>query len=168
MGIEEYFSCFSEEDIRRQLTSVMYIHPGGRAAELLARYLPCHPADTLLKQDCRESLSSPVHAHLDYEGNYLTGFCSGLRIGESAGFDLQDLYENGVSLNRYPILEILIHKGVKGLYKWATETGFSPKSEGYVSPCHLCLHIRTHLYFHDKRYLELYPHFFYDELKETA
>lgn len=164
VGLKEYFSRFSTAEVIRQLTSVMYIHPGGRAAELLARHLPRRPAHALFEQDCRGSLSSPVHAHLDYAGNYLTGFCSGLRVGEGAGFDLNRLYTRGISLNQYPILEILIEKGVKGLYERALKTGYAPRKEGYVSSCHMCLHMRTHLYFNDRKYPELYPGFFYEDL----
>ena len=162
--VSDYFSRFSSEEVRLQLTSIMYIHPGGRAAYFLANHLPCRPAESLLEKDCRSSLASPVHAHLDYRGNYLTGFCSGLRLGEEAGFSLEALFGHGIRLSRYPILDILVRKGVRGLYEHALKAGFAPQKKGYVSPCHLCLDMRVHLYFQEARYPELYPDFFYEEL----
>jgi hypothetical protein len=163
VAVDDYFSRFSRAEVRHQLTSIMYIHPGGRAAYFLARHLPLYPVETVLEKNCRESLASPVHAHLDYGGNYLTGFCSGLRIGKEVGFSLETLYHRGISLSQYPILEILVHGGIKDLYQHALNVGYKPL-EGFVSSCHLCLDIRRHLYFHEAKYPELYPDFFYEEL----
>lgn len=164
MPVDQYFSCFSSADIQHQLTSIMYIHPGGRAASFLARHLPCRPAEALLEKDCAASLTSPIHAHLDYKGNYLTGFCSGLRFGEEEGLDLDRLYREGIRLSRYPILGTLVQKGIGGLYGYALKGGYVPRKEGYVSPCHLCLDIRVFLYSHEAMYPEFYPRFFYEAL----
>lgn len=164
LPVSDYFRRFSNTEIRQQLTAIMYIHPGGRAAQLLARYLPCHPAEVLLKKDCSASLASPDHAHLDHEGNVLTGFCSGLRLGEETGLDLDSLYGKGLPLHAYPLLDLLVHEGLGGLYDYAKKTGYEPRRKGYVAPCHLCLDIRRHLYFQEGTFPELYPAFFYEEL----
>jgi len=164
--LETYFDAFSPSDILRQLTSVMYIHPGGRGAYLLARYLPRHPAEDLLDKRCTQNLGSPVHAHIDFKGNYLTGFCSGLRIGKQSGRNLSQLYAEGIDLDHYPVLDQLINRGLKGLYETAVKSGFAPEPRGYVSPCHLCLDLRLHVYFHVNPYEELYPSFFYDDLRQ--
>lgn len=65
----------------------------------------------------------------------------------------------------YPILEILLRRGLRELYELGLRSGFVPRRKGYVSPCHLCLDLRLHLYFHEKAYDELYPAFFYEELQ---
>ncbi len=165
--VGDYFSRFSREEVLRQLTAIMYIHPGGRATYFLADYLPCFPAETLLGKDCSESLASSVHAHMDYKGNYLTGFCSGLRLGEGAGFSLETLYDEGIQLGRYPILDILVKNGIGGLYDYACSAGYAPLKRGYVSPCYLCLDLRLYLYFENEKYPELYPDFFYEELSQV-
>jgi hypothetical protein len=165
VAVDDYFSRFSRAEIQHQLTSVMYIHPGGRGAYFLAKHLPVYPVEAVLEKNCREFLASPVHAHLDYRGNYLTGFCSGLRIGEEMGFSLEALFHTGIALSPYPILEILVHKGIRGLYEHARNAGYTPRNGGYISACHLCLDIRIHLYFHEERYPELYPEFLYQELR---
>ena len=163
--LEEYFKNFSLSEILYQLTSVMHIHPGGRGAGLFSRYMDLYPAEKVIKKDCKRSLASPVHAHIDYKGNYITGFCSGLRIGKETALDLKKLYNEGIDLSEYPLLKMLIQGGLKELYDYAVSKGYEPKKEGYVASCHLCLDIRLYLYFNDKKYLELYPEFFYEELK---
>jgi hypothetical protein len=165
--LERYFNAFSSSEILQQLSSIMYIHPGGRAAYFLAKYLPCYPAEALLDKICKENLQSPVHAHIDCQGNYLTGFCSGLRIGKETALNLDSLYGRGIRLSEYPILEILVRHGVKGLYQFGLSSGYTPKGAGYVSPCHLCLDLRLHLYFDGKTYEELYPSFFYEDLRSS-
>lgn len=162
-AIDDYFNMFSKAEIQHQLTSIMYIHPGGRAAYFLANHLPRYPMEAVLEKDCRTFLASPTHAHVDYKGNYLTGFCSGLRIGEEVGFRLENLYGKGIQLSRYPILDILVGKGLRGLYHHALKAGYEPE-QSYVSPCHLCLDMRIHIYFNEEKYSELYPDFFYKDL----
>jgi hypothetical protein len=163
--LETYFNAYSPEEIAYQLTSIMYVHPGGKGAYLLAKHLPCHPAERLLNKECSDNLGSPVHAHLDLQGNYLTGFCSGLRVGKQSGRDLDRLYREGIRLSRYPILDMLVNQGVRGVYRAALQAGYEPRKEGYVSSCHLCLDARIHLYFHQQNHEELYPSFFYEELR---
>jgi len=162
--LEDFFKNFSKEEILYQLTSVMYIQPGGRAAYLFSDYMDLHPPEMLFKKDCSRNLSSPVHAHIDYRGNYITGFCSGLRIGKETALDMKKLFNEGISLSDYPLLGMLAGGGLKDLYDFALARGYKPRPEGYVAPCHLCLDIRVYLYFNDKKYPELYPDFFYEEL----
>ena len=162
--LDIHFKSFSLSEILYQLTSVMYIHPGGRGAYLLAEHLPLRPVEELLSKTCAKNLGSPVHAHIDYQGNYLAGFCSGLRIGKQTGLELNRLYTEGIKLDHYPILDQLVNGGVNELYNQGITSGFQPDPKGYVSECHLCLDLRLHMFFHDKHYKELYPHFFYEDL----
>jgi len=162
--LQSYLEHFTLEEIQTQLTSIIYIHPGGRAAELLAQFLPTFPAHEVLQVDCTPRLSSPVHAHVDHRGNYLTGFCSGLRIGREAALDLGSLYTRGISLEEFPILERLVRGGLKELFRWAEREGYVPRKEGFVSPCHLCLDLRVFMYGLGFQFPELYPDFFYQEL----
>jgi hypothetical protein len=90
--------------------------------------------------------------------------CSGLRLGKEAGRDLGRLLPEGVTLNDYPVLDILINDGVRGRYAKARKAGYEPKAEGYVSPCHLCLDLRVFLSFREHAYEGLYPSFLYEEL----
>ncbi len=104
---------------------------------------------------------------MDPHGRYLTGFCTGLQIGDEEAFDLERLYREGILLADYPVLEMLVRGTVADLRGFAEGLGFRPDREGYVSACHLCGHIRTWLYHHlsgARRPEELAPGFFYEEM----
>jgi hypothetical protein len=162
--LEKFWGFFNQTEIARQLTAVMYLHPGGRGADLLARHLGRRPAEAHWPGPCSQNLSSPVHAHVDYRGNYLTGFCSGLRLGEEAALALSDLFEKGLDLRRYPALEMLLRGGLPSLYSFALRQGYEPVGAGYGSSCHLCLDMRVFLYQQGFRFPEFYPDFLYEEL----
>jgi hypothetical protein len=64
-------------------------------------------------------------------------------------------------------LNRILEEGQAGLYSYATERGFRSDPEGYISPCHLCGHIRTWMYHSlpaGERPPELAPGFFYEEM----
>jgi hypothetical protein len=164
VSLEDHFLQCSPGEVRHQLTSIMYIHPGGRGAYLLARHMKLSSPEMFLGHQCSRNLSSPVHAHIDQEGNYLAGFCSGLRIGTAAALDLERLYGDGADLAEHPVLRMLAGRGLGELYRHACALGFEPAPEGYVAPCHLCLDLRLFLYNVGFAPDELYPRFFYEEL----
>lgn len=163
----EYARHFSDRALVSQLTGINYLHPAGRAAWTLAGLLERRPAVAFRGKTCAEELSSPVHAHVDADGHYLTGFCSGIQIGDRQGFHLEALYREGVPLRDYPVLETLIRGSLGDLLDRAERLGFQPDPEGYVSACHLCGHIRLWMYRRvaaPERPRELAPAFFYEEL----
>ncbi|MFH1415753.1 MAG: radical SAM protein [Elusimicrobiota bacterium] len=171
--INEYFSFFSAEEIYRQLTNVIYIHPAGRAAFVFRDFIGGFPAAGYFSKNCAGEASSPTHAHIDYAGNYCAGFCSGLTIGQEAGCDLGELYRRGIDLEEYPILDILINRTLGDLFEYTLERGFTEKKskdkseEKYSSSCHLCMHLRTFLYFRfPGKYKELASGLFYEDMKE--
>ena len=164
---EEYARHFSNRELVSQLTGINYLHPAGRAAWTLAGLIERRPADAFRGKTCVEELSSPVHAHVDPQGHYLTGFCSGIQIGDREGFCLEALYREGVRLQEYPLLETLIRGSLGALLDHAEKRGFQPDPGGYVSACHLCGQIRLWLYHHlppADRPRELAPACFYEEL----
>ena len=164
---EEYAQHFSGPEIRNQLTRINYLHLAGRAAANLSSWFDPLPPEAFLKKKCRPELSSPVHAHVDPQGHYLTGFCSGLQIGNQEGFHLKALFREGIPLEEYPLLEMLTQDHLGDLYSHAERQGFLADPKGYISACHLCGHIRTWLYRRippEKRPRELAPEFFYEEM----
>ncbi len=58
----------------------------------------------------------------------------------------------------------LVNGGLNALYDQGMKSGFEPDPKGYVSPCHLCLDLRLHMYLQKQQYEELYPNFFYEDL----
>ncbi len=166
VSFRSYIKKFSKEELLYQLTGIIYLHPAGRAALNFKEILPLKPAARYFQKNCHSELASPVHAHVDLYGNYLTGFCAGLTIGVNSAFRLRRLFEEGLSLNKYPILSILINESLDSLYAFASKKGFISDPKGYISPCHLCAHLRTYLFFSDERYAELKPDFFYHEMRK--
>ena len=164
---ETYARHFKKEEIASQLTRIIYLHPAGRAALSFGPFLGKRPAVSYEGKRCSQELSSPVHAHVDPYGHYLTGFCTGLQVGNKEAFDLERLYRDGIRLATYPILEMLVKGKLGDLSRFAEGLGFRSDPEGYVSACHLCGHIRTWLYHHfpeENRPTELAPKFFYEEM----
>jgi len=58
--LEDFFKNFSKEEILYQLTSVMYIQPGGRAASLFSEYMDLHSPEKLFRKDCRKARSKTI------------------------------------------------------------------------------------------------------------
>jgi len=167
----EYAQRLDPRDLAVQLTGINYLHPAGRAAWRLAPWLESRPAEDFLGKNCRGELSSPVHAHVDPQGHYLTGFCSGLQIGDRQAFSLEALFREGVPLQDYPVLEMLVEGKLGDLFRHARQRGFREDPAGYVSCCHLCGHLRLWLYRHvpaAQRPMELAPALFYDRLAEAS
>ena len=169
VSFNEYARQFEDRELVYQLTGINYLHLAGRAAWNLSSLLRRFPAEAFIDKQCREELSSPLHAHVDPYGHYLTGFCSGLQIGSREGFRLEKLFQEGISLEKYPVLEMLIQGALGDLFRFAEVQGFGPDPEGYVSACHLCGHIRTWLYHNmeqEKGLIELAPGVFYEEMRK--
>ena len=167
IDFEDYVTHFRKDEIRLQLTSIIYLHPAGRASVTFSPFLDSFPAETYLHKNCWPELSSPDHAHVDHYGNYLTGFCAGLCVGRGAAFEMNKLYTEGINLEDYPILEMLLRGTLGDLYNHALSLGFSPDPVGYISSCHLCGHIRTWIFHRIEpggKPPELAPAFFYEEM----
>ncbi len=165
--IKEYFNLFSEQEIAEQLSGIIHLHPAGRAPLNLAPFIDRFPGESYFKKQCQRELSSPIHAHVDPYGHYLAGFCTGLQIGDQEAFHLEALFQEGILLEKFPLLEILVAGNLGDLFLFAQGKGFRLDPAGYISACHLCGHIRTWLYHHlpaKKRPKELAPNFFYEEM----
>jgi len=164
---KEYSRHFSPAEMVDQFTGIIYLHPAGRASLTFAPFLKSYPGKVYFRKQCRPELSSPIHAHVDPYGHYLTGFCTGLQIGDQGAFQLKALFEEGIALKTYPILEILVSGHLGDLYQFAESMGFMEEPAGYISACHLCGHIRTWLYHQlteEKKPIELAPRYFYEEM----
>jgi hypothetical protein len=160
--LSEYEKVFGEDYLRR-LPSRYWIHFGGRALKTFAPIFGTKPCEEFISSDdrgCTEILDVS-HFHFDLFGNYIPGLCSGLAIR------WDDLGKR-LSAEKYPILNVLYHEGVKGLFHYVSKDyGFEP-ADGYMSKCHLCLDLRRHLVLEgEMRSRELQPKEFYDHMKET-
>ena len=87
--------------------------------------------------------------------------CGGISLGD--WHQLDDLIEDGIDLDKRPILSFLLDENMMGLYDFAKDLGYRELEEGYISKCHLCLDLRTYL-ISRKDFEELRPLEFYDHL----
>jgi len=105
---------------------------------------------------------SDAHTHIDNYGNYMTGYCGGLSLGDARRLD--ELLEYGIDLDERPILKALTESLGK-LYELAVkEFNYVERADGYISECDLCLDMRRHIAQQTDEFHELAPKEFYRNL----
>ncbi len=132
---------------------------GGRSGYRLGHLTPRHPATAIRGENCRHEILYAHHSHFDLYGNFISGFCGGLTVGN--WHDLPQILED-FRQGCYPkLIDILIHSGSYGLYRFAQESyGYEETKGGYAGKCHLCVDVRRHLVGHEE-FPELQPKAFY-------
>ncbi|GAG82104.1 unnamed protein product [marine sediment metagenome] len=70
----------------------------------------------------------------------------------------------GIDLEERPVLSFLVSGDLGGLFQFTKDFGYQESPEGYLSKCHLCLHLRKHLV-SKKEFEELTPKEFYLHLE---
>jgi hypothetical protein len=143
----------------RSLPSRYWINLSGRAVLTYREALPRTPLARLPQagSGCAE-LTDTSHFHVDMDGNYVPGLCSGL------GVALGDLAAP-LDPSRYPLITRLAFEGPTSFCEWAkAEHGFEPQ-ESYLNKCDLCLDIRRFLArLPGSSFPELVPVGFYEQL----
>lgn len=148
----EELSEFLGEDYFERVSHRYWIHPGGRVFEFLSRFKKKLPLEEILSAPPCKELTDTNHFHMDLFGFYVPGLCSGLAIS------VEDLGEE-LPGEKYPLLNLLYHGGIRALYEKAMGEGFEPGGE-YFSKCHLCNEIRDFLAT-QQDYSELRPKGYY-------
>ncbi len=170
-----FYHQFKDFDLRGRLSFEEYLQrvgvgglrfveliPMGRAVYALEFLYRKFPAEHFFGESCGDSLTREWHVHVDNYGNYLTGYCGGLSLGDAG--DLDSIC-GGITLEDYPILEALV-TDLEKLYVLGVEDfGYTERGEGYISKCHLCLDIRKHIAQQTGEFKELSPREFYFRLE---
>jgi hypothetical protein len=104
----------------------------GRACYDLGYLCATHPAKRFFGSSCRTELTRPWHIHIDNYGNYMSGYCGGLSLG-----DVEHLASfRHIDLEDKPILAALV-TDLKTLYELAVKDfDYKELPEGYISKCH--------------------------------
>ena len=118
----------------------------GRAAGLLAGFVPSKPAESFAGQDCRAAILSARGVHIDPYGNVFSGQCGGICAGNINQNPLEEIWRN-FDPSGMEFWSILFERGPCGLLEQARTAGYAPLP-GYASRCHLCYHLRR--FFFDK------------------
>ena len=157
--LSRYEEEFGTEGARRILWQGYSIISGGRSGYQLGHIAPRRPEEALAQETCALDILYAHHSHLDLYGNYISGFCGGLSVGD--WHDLPQLRLD-FSEGRYPpLIEILVERGPVGLLDLVRASyGYQPRPEGYAGKCHLCVDVRRHL-FESGLFGELRPAGFY-------
>lgn len=160
--ISRYEEEFGLEDARRILWQGYAIISGGRAGYRLGHLVPRTPAGGFAGQDCAWDILYAHHSHFDPYGNFISGFCGGLRVGDWRELP-RVLADFGAG--RYPpLIQELIDGGPYALFEMARERyAYQPLSDGYAGKCHLCVDVRRHLA-EIGDFEELNPRRFYENL----
>ena len=141
-----------------------WVHMGGRALDTFRPLYEEKTVGQLLNDNplpCAAELLDTSHFHVDLYKNYIPGLCSGLAL------DMDDI-GRPVSDDKYPLLRLLLKKGISGLFDLAEGFGFSPARQGYLSKCDLCTEIRRFLFATDQFENELLPRGFYAGSVQTV
>lgn len=108
----------------------------GRALSIARALYPAMPAENFLDSEpC--NLTRGMHCHIDLFGNYIPPFCPGLAV------NIHDL--DTISPEKYPVFTRLDNGGIRALWNYALEKGFTPDPNGYITKCDLCVKIRSWL-----------------------
>lgn len=142
--LSRYEERFTLEDARRILWEGYGIISGGRSGYELGHLVARKPEAAFAHADCTVDILYAHHSHFDLYGNYISGFCGGLSIGD--WHDLPRLLAE-FQAGRYPsLIQVLIETGPYGLFEMARERlGYQALPGGYAGKCHLCVDVRRHL-----------------------
>lgn len=158
--ISRYVETFGLEEARRILWQGYGIISGGRSGYELGHITPRRAAEAFDGIDCVMDIVYAHHSHMDLYGNFISGFCGGLAVGD--WHDLPRLVADFEAGRYPPLIELLVDKGPYGLCLLAEEQhGYSRREGGYTGKCHLCVDVRRHLV-KSRDSVELRPSGFYE------
>jgi hypothetical protein len=158
--LSRYEERFGVEGAARILWQGYGIISGGRSGYRLGHLVPRHPAAAFAKADCTGDILHAHHSHFDLYGNFISGFCGGLTVGD--WHDVPQVLAD-LQAGRYPpLIEVLVERGPYGLFEMARERyRYEPIADGYAGKCHLCVDVRRHLV-ETGDFVELRPRGFYE------
>lgn len=133
--------------------------PGGRSGYILGYLTSRRPPYFFKGEHCQAEILYPQHSHFDLYGNFISGFCGGLSVGDWR--NLAEVLSEFRSGRYPPLIDILVSDGPYGLFTMAhREYGYQPLRYGYAGKCHLCVDVRKHLgsfnQFHELRPMGFY------------
>lgn len=164
VSINQYVLAYGGETAGMMFWDGYGLISGGRAGYNLGRLKELDNAEEFRQENCLAEILFAPHSHLDPYGNYISGYCGGLRTGSWREIDkLSSNLQSGIYSD---LIGRLIEQGPYGLYTLALEQyQYTPLPGGYVGKCHLCVDVRRHLFqragaiFQELQPVEFYTHF---------
>jgi len=135
---EELKAALGEEYIAE--TAAEYgLGMNGRALNIAKEIYPPRKVEEWLDSRPCRALNDVCHCHLDLYGNVVPSGCPGIAA------EARDFLTGNLDESKYPVIGRLAKGGLKSLYDYALEKGFTPAPEGYPTKCSLCYEIRKYL-----------------------
>ncbi len=160
--LERWVEGLGPADAGRLLWDGYGLISGGRSGYRLGHLIARRPAEGFRGNHCRREILHAHHSHLDLYGNYISGFCGGLTVGD--WHDLPQIRADFQAGRYPPLVEVLIRAGPFGLFEMARQDyGYEPLPPGYAGKCHLCVDVRRMLVQRGE-FPELRPVEFYDAI----
>ena len=158
--LSRYEERFGVEGAARILWQGYGIISGGRSGYRLGHLVPRHRPVAFAEADCAGDILYAHHSNFDLYGNFISGFCGGLTVGD--WHDLPQVLADLQAGSFPPLIEVLVERGPYGLFEMAKERrGYEPLADGYSGKCHLCVDVRRHLV-ETGDFVELRPRGFYE------
>jgi hypothetical protein len=158
--LERYIEAYGSMTAGRMFWEGYGLISGGRSGYRLGHLADKRPVDDFRGENCGREILYAHHSHFDLYGNFISGFCGGLRVGDWHA--LPDLLRD-FNCGKYPqLISILVERGPYGLFALAREMyGYDPLREGFAGKCHLCVDVRRYLV-QQGEFPVLEPRDFYD------
>jgi len=161
--------CYTGEELKEVLgenyiedTAAEYgLGMNGRALAIAEKLYPKRKAEDWLISEACPSILRTRHCHFDLYGNVIPSGCPGISA------EARDYLTGNITEEKYPVLSHLAKGGVRALYKYAKEKGFTEAEDGYPSRCSLCFAIRAFLLERENPSQDLSPVCFYKNVKKT-
>jgi hypothetical protein len=161
-ALEEYVRVYGSQNAGRLFWEGYGLISGGRSGYRLGHLVEGRLATDFQGENCRQDILYAHHSHFDLYGNYISGFCGGLTVGD--WHDLPMLLDRFQSSDYPELISILIDGGPFGLFTYAQEAfGYEPIEGGFAGKCHLCVDVRRYLVEHGE-FPELEPREFYERI----
>lgn len=142
--LETYTQTYGKQQAGRFFWQGYGLIAGGRSGYKLGHLVDRQVPEGFQGDSCHHEILYAHHSHLDLYGNFISGFCGGLKAGD--WHRLTELIQDYKHGNYPTLIKILIDEGPFGLYKFAREQyEYHPLLEGYVGKCHLCVDVRAYL-----------------------
>jgi hypothetical protein len=161
-SLQEYVEAYGPQHAGRLFWEGYGLISGGRSGYRLGHLIKGRQAADFQGENCQREILYAHHSHFDLYGNFISGFCGGLRVGD--WHDLPGLLDRFRSGDYPRLISILVEAGPYGLYTFAKETyDYQSLEGGFAGKCHLCVDVRRHLVRHGD-FPELEPREFYDRI----
>lgn len=159
---DRYVKTVGMSEARHSINTAYQLIGGGRAGANLGEFFHKSPPEAFFDNNCQMELFRSGHAHFDPWGHLIPSMCAGISLGDAR--DLPKLVKE-LDITKMPVVQTLAEEGMVGLYRLARrDFDYEPEPDGYMDKCHLCVSIRKHIAQRTRKFKELAPVEYYEQI----